>query len=67
MLADFARTSRSTPLRFGALRVLEVAAGTGIVTRQLRDLLPPSADLTATDLNLPMFDVARKNGRGARP
>jgi ubiquinone/menaquinone biosynthesis C-methylase UbiE len=40
-------------------RVLEIAAGTGIVTRRLRDLLPPEAQLTATDLNPPMLEVAR--------
>ena len=40
-------------------RVLEIAAGTGIVTRRLRDLLPREARLTATDLNSPMLDVAR--------
>jgi ubiquinone/menaquinone biosynthesis C-methylase UbiE len=40
-------------------RVLETAAGTGIVTRALRDLLPAGARLTATDLNPPMLEVAR--------
>ena len=40
-------------------RVLELAAGAGIVTRHLRDLLPPATHLTATDLNPPMIDVAR--------
>jgi SAM-dependent methyltransferase len=40
-------------------RVLETAAGTGIVTRKLRDALPANAELTATDLNPPMLDVAR--------
>ncbi|GGC47594.1 ubiquinone/menaquinone biosynthesis methyltransferase [Siccirubricoccus deserti] len=40
-------------------RVLETAAGTGIVTRLLRDLLPADAHLTATDLNSPMLAVAR--------
>jgi len=40
-------------------RVLELAAGTGIVTRRLRDLLPPATQLVATDLNPPMLDVAR--------
>jgi SAM-dependent methyltransferase len=41
-------------------RVLEIAAGTGIVTRRLRDLLPPASDITATDLNPPMLEVARR-------
>jgi SAM-dependent methyltransferase len=40
-------------------RVLETAAGTGIVTRKLRDALPTNAELTATDLNPPMLDIAR--------
>jgi SAM-dependent methyltransferase len=44
-------------------RVLETAAGTGIVTRQLRDLLPASTRLTATDLNPPMLEVARQKFR----
>lgn len=39
-------------------RVLETAAGTGSVTRALRDALPAAASLTATDLNAPMLDVA---------
>jgi ubiquinone/menaquinone biosynthesis C-methylase UbiE len=40
-------------------RVLETAAGTGIVTRRLRDRLPVSVGLTATDLNPPMLEIAR--------
>jgi SAM-dependent methyltransferase len=41
-------------------RVLEIAAGTGIVTRLLRDVLPASTHLLATDLNWPMLAVARE-------
>lgn len=41
-------------------RVLELAAGTGVSTRRLRDALPASATLIATDLNDPMLDFARK-------
>jgi ubiquinone/menaquinone biosynthesis C-methylase UbiE len=40
------------------LRVLEIACGTGIVTRRLREALPDSA-IVATDLNEPMTDYAR--------
>jgi SAM-dependent methyltransferase len=40
-------------------RVLELAAGTGIVTRFLRDALPDAAELVASDLNPPMLDIAR--------
>jgi ubiquinone/menaquinone biosynthesis C-methylase UbiE len=35
--------------------VLELACGTGIVTRVLRSRLPSTVKLTATDLNEPMF------------
>jgi ubiquinone/menaquinone biosynthesis C-methylase UbiE len=40
-------------------KVLELAAGTGIVTRKLRDLLPDDCAITATDLNPPMLNIAR--------
>jgi SAM-dependent methyltransferase len=45
------------------VRVLEIAAGTGIVTRLLRDILPATAFLVASDLNPPMLDVARQKFR----
>jgi ubiquinone/menaquinone biosynthesis C-methylase UbiE len=48
------RVAASAPVR-----VLETAAGTGIVTRGLRNLLPREAQFTATDLNPPMLEVAR--------
>lgn len=38
--------------------VLELACGTGIVTRALRNRLPAGARLIATDLNEPMFEYA---------
>jgi SAM-dependent methyltransferase len=41
------------------LQVLELACGTGIVTRRLREALPASATLVATDLNEAMIDYAR--------
>jgi ubiquinone/menaquinone biosynthesis C-methylase UbiE len=40
-------------------RILEIAAGTGAVTRLLRKRLP-DATITATDLNQAMLDVAAK-------
>src|SRR5260370_33469993 len=43
--------------------VLETGAGTGIVTRKLRDALPAGTKLTATDLNPPMLEVARAKFR----
>jgi ubiquinone/menaquinone biosynthesis C-methylase UbiE len=39
-------------------RVLEVAAGTGIVTRAMAQALPPGVEIVATDLNQPMLDFA---------
>jgi len=48
--------------RAGALAagsVLELAAGTGIVSRRLRDALAPGARLVVSDLNPPMLEVAR--------
>lgn len=38
--------------------VLEVACGTGIVTRRLRDRLPTETQIVATDLNRAMFEYA---------
>jgi ubiquinone/menaquinone biosynthesis C-methylase UbiE len=38
-------------------RVLETAAGTGVVTQALQEALP-DAEIVATDLNQPMLDVA---------
>ena len=40
--------------------VLETACGTGILTRRLRDRLPPGARLVATDLNGAMLEYARR-------
>jgi SAM-dependent methyltransferase len=46
------------PKRDG-LRVLELACGTGIVTRRLREALPDSATVVATDLNEAMIAYAQ--------
>lgn len=60
---DLARRARS----IGARRVLEVAAGTGVVTAALVRALP-DADLEATDLNEEMLarGVARVSGERVR-
>ena len=44
--------------------VLEVACGTGIVTRRIAQRLPSEARLIATDLNEPMLDYARGKNPG---
>jgi ubiquinone/menaquinone biosynthesis C-methylase UbiE len=50
-----ARVAALGPVR----KVLELAAGTGIVTRKLRDALPRDATIVATDLNPAMLELAR--------
>lgn len=47
-------------------RVLEVAAGTGVVTRRLAAVLPLSARIVATDLSQDMLDLARTTVEGGR-
>lgn len=47
-------------------QVLEVAAGTGAVTRSLLARLPAEARITATDLNQPMIDHAMKRAADSR-
>jgi len=43
-------------------RVLEIAAGTGVVTRKLASALPESVSIVATDLNQAMLDMASAVG-----
>ena len=52
--ADVANRLRSRALS----RVLEIAAGTGVVTRALASVLPESVAIVATDLNQAMIDQA---------
>jgi SAM-dependent methyltransferase len=60
--ADLAQRLTPRPLS----RVLEIAAGTGVVTRKLAAVLPDSVSIVATDLNQPMLDQASEIGT-ARP
>src|SRR4249919_876768 len=46
------------------LRVLEIAAGTGVVTRALASALPPESRLVATDLNPAMLVEAQRHPVG---
>lgn len=55
---DLARRLAARPLE----RVLEIAAGTGVLTRRLAATLPPSASIVASDLNQPMLDHAASIG-----
>ena len=43
-------------------RVLEIAAGTGVVTRRLAQVLPSAAEIVATDFNQTMLDQAQALG-----
>lgn len=47
-------------------RVLEIAAGTGVVTRAMARVLPEEAELTVTDLNAPMLARAEAAGVSGR-
>lgn len=50
---------------FAPERVLEIAAGTGILSERLRATLPETALLNVTDLNSPMLAIARGKLKGA--
>ena len=52
--------ARLADLRAG--RVLEIAAGTGVVTRAMAQALPPETSIVATDLNAAMIDHASTVG-----
>ncbi len=43
-------------------RVLEIAAGTGVVTRKLAGTFAPETEIVATDLNAPMLEQAAAVG-----
>ncbi len=57
---DFARDLAGRVAASAPARVLEVAAGTGVVTRALAPALPADARYMVTDLNGPMLERARQ-------
>jgi ubiquinone/menaquinone biosynthesis C-methylase UbiE len=65
MFEPYARDIAARVARLGrpVQKVLELAAGTGIVTRKLRNVLPENASLIATDLNAAMLDIAKPRFR----
>ena len=63
LFAEFGERIARRAASYQPRRALETAAGTGIVTRLLRDLLPAGATLVATDLNAPMMEVAKTKFR----
>jgi len=62
----YARDMASRLARRPPGRILEIAAGTGVLTRALALALPPACAIVATDLNPPMIEHAAKVGT-ARP
>lgn len=58
----YARDLAERVAAIGPVSVLEIAAGTGVVTRHLARTLPVSTSIVATDLNQPMLDQAARIG-----
>jgi SAM-dependent methyltransferase len=58
--ADLAQRLRGRTLS----SVLEIAAGTGVVTRAMAAALPEQVEIVATDLNQAMLDEAAQRGTG---
>jgi ubiquinone/menaquinone biosynthesis C-methylase UbiE len=57
VFAPYARVMAETAARMEPARILETAAGTGVVTEALHQALP-QAEIVATDLNPPMLEQA---------
>ncbi len=57
---DYAKDLARRAARLNPALVLELAAGTGIVSRELRNALSPQCDLMVSDLNPPMLEVAKQ-------
>jgi ubiquinone/menaquinone biosynthesis C-methylase UbiE len=55
----YARDTARRVEAFAPKTLLEIAAGTGAVTRELGARLTPGTRMTVTDLNQPMLDIAR--------
>jgi len=66
IFAPYAEDLAARVAAHGPSRVLEIAAGTGVVTRAMAKRLPASTSIVATDLNAPMIERAQANGT-ARP
>lgn len=59
--ANSAQT-RDNDDRQSATRVLELAAGTGVVTRAMASAMPTDVEIIATDLNPAMLEQAQRRG-----
>lgn len=67
LFADFAADMAQRAKALEPKLVVETAAGTGILTRALRDALPGRTKIIATDLNPPMLEVARRKFARGEP
>lgn len=65
LFEPYARDLARRVERVAPRRVLELACGTGIATQQLREVLPASTELVATDLNEAMIAHARTRLNGS--
>ncbi len=65
IFVDYAALMAGRVAALNPKRVLETAAGTGIVTQALRAALPATTMITATDLNPPMLDIAERKLKDA--
>jgi ubiquinone/menaquinone biosynthesis C-methylase UbiE len=59
IFAPYAKLVAQRAAALGPQRILETAAGTGVVTEELHRALP-EADIIATDLNAPMLEQAAR-------
>src|ERR1700681_2898145 len=66
MFETYAQDLADRVSALNAERVLETAAGTGIVTRALDRSLSPGVSIVATDLNQPMLDHAAERISSSR-
>ncbi len=59
LFAPYAPIITRHALRANPRAILEIAAGTGVLTHELARVLPADTSITATDLNQPMLDKAQ--------
>lgn len=67
IFADFSAEMAQRVKALNPKLVVETAAGTGILTRALRDALPGRTKIIATDLSPPMLEMARRKFARGEP
>ena len=65
IFVDYARDLARRINELQPVSVLELAAGTGILSRAIRDTIPDHCRLVVSDLNAPMLDVAKSKFNAA--